>query len=913
MVVKRSEAHLSKDSKVEVCSNEEGYRGAWFPAIILDPQPSDLSAKKKRKSLGNSSKALVQYETLVSDDDPNKPLTELVDVCSIRPVPPPDNPDQPFEPADVVDSFYLEAWWVGVVMRFEDDKYTVGFKNPPDLLELRRSELRPHWDFLDGVWIRARKERIEETIFSHGTAVEINPNENNLLYAWFPAIYLGELGVNSFLLQYKSTNNCDVKVVVNGHQIRPQPPKSGKRDFNLMEMVDAFYDMGWWVGEITQILTEEKYMVRLKFTKQVKECSPSELRPHVEWTERGWITKTNGTWVDCSKDAHFSVDYEVQSKRACESFRSSEVATALESSGATKDNNEVKTACSRISWKNQLEHLSPCIDKSPYGKTKKKLKINQKPNDDATILRPSKKLTWGHPEDSLSFTPSFSRRTPVKTLKKEAPVRKGAKTKQQQVGELDNQEIISYKQKGKPRNSQGDIPWPRVRHEGRGRPLKLPVKKGSEIENADEEDVEDEYGLDNIESSGIRSDSELTGGSHAGTSCLLPVEEVEWNENGVSNEIKGKGKLPEYLVEHPKDPATDHANDIFELPVITMWDLTGEKHNGTGVVAQVESTKTQVVNDNDATVEAEAEDTAMDIEKIIEGLSNPAGFSSKQNEVRGRQVETGLTASEEVMKETKNVDSAMDYSTKEVQVAVTGISATASAHDQPLSLCIDEMHSVKAIECSSNPARTANQQNDVRGTQVEQQDSPHSPFVRSSPFWKSIESMEVFKRFPQRPHFHPLMKCKAVCREGSALGNMITFASLVEKTSKLQVGDPRDLFDSNLEALVDLEVLGFDVTAVRHRLKELIEMKVKLGQLENQSKEVDIQITECTLDRIRNSETISRIDKEIEDLKEKRATLMSIDVAKGSEISKLQSEVNAITEGIQSIHHDFEKLAAAAW
>ncbi|XP_034198017.1 DUF724 domain-containing protein 3-like isoform X5 [Prunus dulcis] len=514
-------------------------------------------------------------------------------------------------------------------MRFKDDNYTVGFKNPPDLLELRRSELRPHWDFLDGVWIRARKERIEETIFSHGTAVEINLNEGNLLYAWFPAIYLGELGVNSFLLQYKSSNNRDVKVVVNGHQIRPQPPKSGKRDFNLMEMVDAFYDMGWWVGEITQILTEEKYMVRSKFTKQVKECSPSELRPHVEWTERGWITKINGTWVDCYKEAHFSVDYEVQSKRACESFRSSEVAKALESSGATKDNNEEKTACSRISWKNQLEHLSPCIDKSPYGKTKKKLKINQKPNDDATILCLSK-----NPEDFLSFTPSFSRRTPAKTSKREAPVRKGAKTEQQQVGEPDNQEIISYKHK---------------------------VKKGSEIENADEEDVEDEYGLDNIESSGIRSDSELTGGSHAGTSCLLPVEEVEWNEDGVSSEIKGKGKLPEYLVEHRKDPAT------------------GEKLSGTGVVAQVELTKTQVVNDN----------------------GNPAGFSSQQNEVRGRQVETGVTGSEETMRETETLDSTMDYLTKEVQVTVTGVSATASAHDQPLSLYVDEMHSIKAKECSS--------------------------------------------------------------------------------------------------------------------------------------------------------------------------------------------------------------------
>ncbi|XP_016649798.1 PREDICTED: uncharacterized protein LOC103333120 [Prunus mume] len=841
MVVKRSQAHLNKDSKVEVCSNEDGYQGAWFPAIILDPQPSDGTPKKKRKSLvGNSSKALVQYETLVSDDDPNKPLTELVDVCSIRPVPPPDNPDQPFEPANVVDAFYREAWWVGVVMRFEDEKYTVGFRNPPDLLELRRSELRPHWDFLDGVWVRAQKERMAGSFFSPGTAVEVNLYKEHLFCAWFPAIYLGELGANYFLLQYKSSNNCDVKVVVGGKQIRPQPPKLAERDFNLMEKVDAFFDMGWWVGEIIKVLSGKKYVVCFKLTKEVKQYSQSELRRHMYWTDgrwvtmingkrvtminRNWVTMINGNWVPYFKfqEGHFSRDSEVRSKRACESSRSFELAAALECSGATKDINEEKTPWLRILWKNQSEDLSPCIDKSPYGKTKKKLKINQKPNDDATILGLSKKLIWGHSEDSLSFAQLFRR-------SEEAPVRDGVKTKQQQVGGLDNQAIVSLKRK---------------------------VKKGSEIRKADEENVDDEYGVDNIESSG--TESKLTRGSHADASCLLPMEEVEWNEDGASS----------------------------ELHVIKRLEWTGEKHNGTGVVAQVELTKTQVANDN----------------------GNPTGISNKQNEVGRRQVETGVTGSEEAIRETETVDSAMDYLTKEVQVTVTGVSATPSAHDQPLSVYVDEMHSIKAKECSSNPAGTAKQQNEV-----EQQDSPHSPFVRRSPFWKSIESMEGFQRVPQRPPFHPLMKCKAVCREGSALGNMITFASLVEKTSKLQVGDPRDLFDSNLEALVDLEMLGFDVTAVRHRLKELIEMKVKLGQLENQSKEVDIQITECTFDRTRNNETISRIDKEIKDLKEKRGTLMSINVAKGSEISKLQSEANAITEGIQSIHRDFEKLAAAAW
>lgn len=39
-----------------------------------------------------------------------------------------------------------------------------------------------------------------------------------------------------------------------------------------------------------------------------------------------------------------------------------------------------------------------------------------------------------------------------------------------------------------------------------------------------------------------------------------------------------------------------------------------------------------------------------------------------------------------------------------------------------------------------------------------------------------------------------------------------------------------------------------------------------------------------------NNETISQINKEIKDLQEKWAILMSIDVAKGSKISKLQSK-----------------------
>ncbi|TQE13333.1 hypothetical protein C1H46_001140 [Malus baccata] len=153
MVVKKSQpaTHLVKDSRVEVCNNEDGFQGAWFPAKIIDSKPLISTTKKKRKSFSDSiknsfspTKAEVQYETLLSDDDPDKPLTEFVEMGQIRPVPLDNNVDMPFEPGDKVDTFHLETWWLGVMIKREEDEYTTGFMYPPDLLMLRWSELRSH-------------------------------------------------------------------------------------------------------------------------------------------------------------------------------------------------------------------------------------------------------------------------------------------------------------------------------------------------------------------------------------------------------------------------------------------------------------------------------------------------------------------------------------------------------------------------------------------------------------------------------------------------------------------------------------------------------------------------------------------------------------------------------------------------
>lgn len=50
------------------------------------------------------------------------------------------------------------------------------------------------------------------------------------------------------------------------------------------------------------------------------------------------------------------------------------------------------------------------------------------------------------------------------------------------------------------------------------------VSNGSEIVRADQEYIKDEHVMKEINSSGIRSDPEATGGSDAGNPCLLPVK-----------------------------------------------------------------------------------------------------------------------------------------------------------------------------------------------------------------------------------------------------------------------------------------------------------------------------------------------------------------------------------------------------
>ncbi|CAL5445340.1 unnamed protein product [Camellia sinensis] len=312
---------LRKGSKVEVSSDEEGFRDAWYVATILNvPTNSNSNSnsnsnfrKRKRRNSkttstttnnnNNDKKYLVEYDTLLADDDATKPLREFVDVSFMRPVddhPPPHPPS--FQLYDIVDASYRDGWWTGIITRINhshsDSKFLVFFQNPPDEIEFAPSQLRLHRDWVDRKWVIPQKQRMMGPMFSVGTAVEVSFDKENFRDVWFLASFLSQIGNNAFLVEYNSSGISDgaglSKVTVDARHIRPSPPHVEYKDFVLFDKVDAFCGFGWWRGNITSFLKDRRYVVLLYHTNEEKELNHAEIRPHMDWIDGKWVIASQG-------------------------------------------------------------------------------------------------------------------------------------------------------------------------------------------------------------------------------------------------------------------------------------------------------------------------------------------------------------------------------------------------------------------------------------------------------------------------------------------------------------------------------------------------------------------------------------------------------------------------------------------
>ncbi|KAF5190429.1 hypothetical protein FRX31_019992 [Thalictrum thalictroides] len=181
-----------------------------------------------------------------------------------------------------------------------------------------------------------------------------------------------------------------------------------------------------------------------------------------------------------------------------------------------------------------------------------------------------------------------------------------------------------------------------------------------------------------------------------------------------------------------------------------------------------------------------------------------------------------------------------------------------------------------------------------------------SLFIKTSPVWGVLESMEVFKLVPQNPHFCPLEKDHEELREGIAIGHMINFANLMERTCKIDIDDPRSNIEMKLLALSSFEELGFTVEPIRSGLEELVKIKDSYHQFGDRLKASDEMINNERHQSDETQKSITRLNMELQ-------ALLIEKERKISEVAELQMTAEAIDGMVEGTRLDFYGVVTAPW
>ncbi|KAF2597454.1 hypothetical protein F2Q68_00011008 [Brassica cretica] len=331
---KRKLLSIAKDCEVEVSLQEDGFKGSWFRAI-LEQNPTRVKGKKLR----------VCYKTLFNEDGVN-PCKETIERCFIRPVPPECvNEGVIFKEGSVVDAYFNNGWWTGlIVVERLDGSFLVYFDDPPDIMRFIRSQLRPHADWIGSEWIKSKNKLLSQHMFrtgkpspprdlcaeyslndyvevvvTHGwrkdCEVEVSLQEDGFKGSWFRAILEQnptrvrgkkasvERPDGSFLVYFDDPP--DIMIFIRS-QLRPHadwigsewvksknkssPPQDLCAEYSLNDYVEVVVTHGWRKGRVTEILLENNYRVYFAATKEDAIFNYIEIMLSMEWLGGGsWI------------------------------------------------------------------------------------------------------------------------------------------------------------------------------------------------------------------------------------------------------------------------------------------------------------------------------------------------------------------------------------------------------------------------------------------------------------------------------------------------------------------------------------------------------------------------------------------------------------------------------------------------
>ncbi|KAJ0789457.1 putative Agenet-like domain-containing protein [Helianthus annuus] len=301
---------FNKGDKLEILrTTTTNTTPAWFPATVIDsPSPSGtlhvkfttLFVEKDRKNGTRKRKKIKDYVSVTAG--------------VIRRVPPPE-PHRRFVVGEEVEVLYGCGWRRAVVKEVvEDGRCTVVVGGAVEVVVENRnvrvccstasgfdSQQEKSTDELvlqspkpTKLRIICSKQNSKAAIFQKGARVEARSYEEGYHGARYVATVIGTVGEAKFLVQYDTLTTDDqmqpLVEMVHVSNIRPLPPIIRREHrFNMLEEVDAWYHDGWWVGVVTKVLANLKYVVFFWTTNEELELHHLDLRSHQELINDKWV------------------------------------------------------------------------------------------------------------------------------------------------------------------------------------------------------------------------------------------------------------------------------------------------------------------------------------------------------------------------------------------------------------------------------------------------------------------------------------------------------------------------------------------------------------------------------------------------------------------------------------------------
>ncbi|KAG2315105.1 hypothetical protein Bca52824_018227 [Brassica carinata] len=129
------------------------------------------------------------------------------------------------------------------------------------------------------------------TLFEIGAYVEIESTDDTTCRIWYPAKVVNLNGVEKVTVEYYCTVFAEKRRVQNTittDRIRPAPPTSDQKAFEMSDNVEGFYKNGWCSGQVKMVLGDNTYSVYLNSSMETIQFEPSHLQIHREWIDGVW-------------------------------------------------------------------------------------------------------------------------------------------------------------------------------------------------------------------------------------------------------------------------------------------------------------------------------------------------------------------------------------------------------------------------------------------------------------------------------------------------------------------------------------------------------------------------------------------------------------------------------------------------